>query len=269
MNEQFPQPLATTESPLQPMLQRTNAVRDALFAQPLPPATRTYGPVQNEKLYRIVKRRITEMGYDIIGEIFQSSNKNQIMLCKFVIRTPDSIHLDKTIAILNSYDKSRSINIASGATVAVCSNGMFWGSECNFKRKHHSNIWDDVLVAVDSQLETLDETMAKLNAFYAYAKHDRISANMIAALAGRLYFKDILSPYMLSDLKKEIHTSVNFKMSINEAGELIGGNVWDFYNNCTQAMKRTPAAQYTKKYSMLTDIIADNRGYVIDPNTQF
>ena len=264
MNEQFPQPLATTESPLQPMLQRTNAVRDALFAQPLPPATRTYGPVQNEKLYRIVKRRITEMGYDIIDEIFQSSNKNQIMLCKFVIRTPDSIHMNKTIAILNSYNKSRSINIASGATVAVCSNGMFWGSDANFKRKHHSNIWDDVLVALDSQLETLDETMQKLNDFYAYAKHDRIPSGTIAALAGRLYFKEILSPNMLTDLKREIHTSVNFRMSVNEDGKLIGGTVWDFYNNCTQAMKRTPAAQYTKKYSELTEMIASDRGYVID-----
>ena len=264
MNEHFPQPSTLTESPTQYMMpQRTNAVKDALFAQPLPPATRTYGPVSNEKLYSTVKTRITEMGYDIIDESFQSSNKNQIMLCKFVIRTPDSLHMNKTIAILNSYNKSRSINIASGATVAVCSNGMFWGSEATFKRKHHSNIWNDVVIAVDSQLETLDKTMKKLNDFYAYTKHDVISPSTIASLAGKLYFKEILSPKMMSDLKREIHTSVNFKMKINVEGKLVGGTVWQFYNNCTQAMKRTPAAQHTQKYSMLTDMIADARAYEI------
>ena len=185
------------------------------------------------------------------------------MLCKFIIRTPESNHMDKTIAILNSYDKSRSINIASGATVAVCSNGMFWGSEATFKRKHHTNIWDDVIVAVDSQLETLDETIKKLTTFYDYAKHDRIHSGKIAALAGQLYFKEILSPTMLSDLKKEIHHSEHFGMSVDENGKLVGGSVWDFYNNCTEAMKRTPASSYTKKYSELTDMIASDRGYVI------
>ena len=239
-------------------------IKNKLFTQPLPPATRTYGPVHNEELYTTVKTRILGMGYDIIDESFTSGNKNQIMLCKFVIRTPDSVNMNKTIAVLNSYDKSRSINIASGATVAVCSNGMFWGSECNFKRKHHSNIWEDIVVAVDSQLETLDETMKKLDGFYAYAKHDRIHSNKIAALAGQLYFKGILSPNMLTDLKREIHTSVNFRMSIDEDGQLVGGTVWDFYNNCTQAMKRTPAAQYTKKYSELTEMIASARGYHIN-----
>lgn len=204
------------------------------------------------------------MGYDIISEDFDSAHNNNVMLCKFVIRTPESIHMDKTIAILNSYDKSRSINIASGATVAVCSNGMFWGSEATFKRKHHTRIWEDIVTAVDSQLETLDETIRKLTTFYEYAKHDRIPAEMVAALAGRLYFKEILSPNMLSDLKKEIFNSDHFRMAVNEDGELIGGTVWDFYNNCTEAMKRTPASLYTKKYSMLTEMIATDRGYTFE-----
>jgi hypothetical protein len=243
---------------------KSDIAKEALFAQPLPESTRTYGPVSNEELYSSVCHRIQQKGFTIIEEDFTSANKNQIMLCKLILSTPEHTKLDKTIAILNSYDKSRSVNIASGATVSVCSNGMFWGSESNFKRKHHSNIWDDVTAAVDAQIDALQDQLSKLNAFYVHSQYDRVSAKTIASLAGRLYFKEILSPNMLSDLKKEIHNSENFRMSVNENGELEGGSVWKFYNNCTEAMKRTPAYKYTKNYSALTKMIAEDRGYFID-----
>lgn len=242
-------------------LTRTAQIRQAAFDVPVPQATRTYGPVSNQQLYHEVTSRLTSQGYNITDEQWSLSHKGQVTLCKLHIGTNDDMNLKRTFAFMNSYNKLRSISFASGAVVAVCTNGMFWGDETNFRRRHHRNIWDEIYQAVDSQLVTMNDNYNKLRQFKTQSEQDIVRHNNIAALAGRLYFDDILTPRMLSTLRKELSDSENFKFGVDDNGRYIPGSVWSFYNNCTEALKRANAMEYINRHSRLTEHLTAVRGY--------
>lgn len=212
-------------------------------------------------LYSEVTERLTNHGYKITDEQWSLSHKGQVALCKLHIGSNDDMEMKRTFAFMNSYNKLRSITFASGAVVAVCTNGMFWGDETNFKRRHHANIWEDVYSAVDRQIDIMNTNYSKLRAFKTQSEQDLVFHNNIAALAGRLYFDDVLSPRMLSTLRNELKDSENFGFGVDDAGRYNRGNMWAFYNNCTEALKRSSAMDYIGRHSRLTEHLTAVRGY--------
>lgn len=176
----------------------------------------------------------------------------------------DESNLKRTFAFMNSYNKMRSINLASGAVVSVCTNGMFWADGGTFKRKHHANIWDQLTQAIDEQVDTMEYNYKKLSAFKRASEHDLITHEVICRLAGHLYLSGTLTPRMLSTLKKELTESENFAFDTYPSGRFQTDNMWRFYNNCTEALKRSPAHEYVKRHADLTHAITQARGYALN-----
>lgn len=237
---------------------RAQQNKRGLFQQAVPMATRTYGPVANEELYNTVTERIRQHGLTIVNEEFDSSLKGQIMTCKLHINSPETPGVNRVFAFMNSYNKMRKVSFASGAVVMACSNGMFIGDEGTFTRRHHSNIWDDIHTSVDAQVNQMHTNFTKLMEFKRAAESTTVSPEQVAHLAGRMYFKDIISPRMLSDLKKEIYDSELWAFEQSEEGKLMHDTVWKLYNNCTEAAKRAPAHESVKTLAKITEFFNES-----------
>lgn len=236
-------------------------VKDRLWNVPVPQATRTYGPVANSDLHGVVTERIRQHGLTIVNEEFSSALKDQIMLCKLHISSPETPGINRVFAFMNSYNKMRKVSFASGAVVLVCWNGMFWSDEGTFARRHYRNVWDDIHSAVDTQVNKMHRDFTNLMEFKHMAEGVDIQPKSVASLAGRMYFDGILSPRMLSDLKKETYESEEWGFKKTEDGILLPDSLWKFYNNCTEAAKRAPAHETVGVHSKITRFLADAAGF--------
>jgi hypothetical protein len=243
---------------------RNQQNKSLLWQQPIPNETRTYGPVANQELYNIVTERVRQHGLTIVDEEFEAAMKGQIMLCKLHINNPDTPGINRVFAFMNSYNKMRKVSFASGAVVLVCWNGMFWSDEGTFARRHYRNVWDEIHMAVDQQVEQMASNFNTLLKFKEQSEQVHISPQQAASLAGRMYFDGILSPYMLGDLKKEMYHSANWAFNQKEDGTLYHDSVWKFYNNCTEAAKRAPAHESVKTHSNITRFLAEQCGLSVN-----
>jgi len=241
--------------------QQNLATRDRLWNAPVPQATRTYGPVANSDLHGVVTERVRQHGLTIVNEEFSSALKDQIMLCKLHISSPETPGINRVFAFMNSYNKMRKVSFASGAVVLVCWNGMFWSDEGTFARRHYRNVWDDIHSAVDTQVNKMHTDFTNLMEFKHMAEQVDIQPKSVASLAGRMYFDGILSPRMLSDLKKETYESEEWGFKKTDDGILLPDSLWKFYNNCTEAAKRAPAHETVGVHSKITKFLADAAGF--------
>lgn len=240
---------------------RNQQVKRYAFQQPIPEATRTYGPVANQELYEVVTERVRQHGLTIVDEEFMTALKGQVTLCKLHINTPENPDVNRTFAFLNSYNKMRKVTFASGAVVMACWNGMFIGDEGSFSRRHYRNVWDDIHAAVDTQVNKMSTNFGQLMEFKRRAEQQMMHPSTAAGIAGQMYFRDIISPRMLSDIKNEIHNSNLWSFDKDEDGELLSDTVWKFYNNCTEAVKRAPAMDYVRTHAGVTKYLVDHFGF--------
>lgn len=253
--------MSLTAEQLSQKRQQNIAVKQRLFQQPIPAATRTYGPVANEELHAVVTERVRQHGLTIVNEEFSSALKDQIMLCKLHISSPETPGINRVFAFMNSYNKMRKVSFASGAVVLVCWNGMFWSDEGTFARRHYRNVWDDIHNAVDTQVNKMHTDFTNLMEFKHMAEQVDIQPKSVASLAGRMYFDGILSPRMLSDLKRETYESPEWGFKQTDDGILLPDSLWKFYNNCTEAAKRAPAHETVGVHSKITKFLADAAGF--------
>ena len=253
--------MSLTAEQLSQKRQQNLVVKQRLFQQPIPAATRTYGPVANEELHAVVTERVRQHGLTIVNEEFSSALKDQIMLCKLHISSPETPGVNRVFAFMNSYNKMRKVSFASGAVVLVCWNGMFWSDEGTFARRHYRNVWDDIHSAVDTQVNKMHTDFTNLMEFKHMAEQVDIQPKSVASLAGRMYFDGILSPRMLSDLKRETYESEEWGFKQTDDGILLPDTLWKFYNNCTEAAKRAPAHETVGVHSKITKFLADAAGF--------
>ena len=240
---------------------RNQQVKQRLWEVPLPSATRTYGPVGNADLHGVVTERVRQHGLTIVNEEFSSALKDQIMLCKLHISSPETPGISRVFAFMNSYNKMRKVSFASGAVVLVCWNGMFWSDEGTFARRHYRNVWDDIHSAVDTQVEKMHTNFTNLMHFKSMSEQQNITPKSVASLAGRMYFDGILSPRMMSDLKREVYNSEEWGFKKTDDGVLLPDSLWKFYNNCTEAAKRAPAHETVGVHSKITKFLAEASGF--------
>ena len=80
---------------------RNQQIKQRLWEVPLPSATRTYGPVGNADLHGVVTERVRQHGLTIVNEEFSSALKDQIMLCKLHISSPETPGINRVFAFMN------------------------------------------------------------------------------------------------------------------------------------------------------------------------
>jgi len=235
--------------PRQGQLRAGLTTKQQLFDVPVPQATRTYGPIANRELYDFVRNTVSSHNLNITNEDFMADAGGKVMLCRMHIQSND-LEMDQMIAFWNSYNKTKAVSFATGSIVRVCANGMMWSDGPMGRYRHHRDRWQYIQTQLEEAIGGCQEKFEQCKKLRKAWKSMPIDYNNTAKLAGQLYFDDIISPRMLSDVKRETTESNNF--SYVDADGVLRGNVWKFYNNCTEALKRSSASTYAETHDRLT-----------------
>lgn len=230
--------------------------RAEFFATPVPEATNYYSPVSNEALYTHIHDQLVQANYSIRSERFITSYKGQVGLAILDVQgaEEDSLGISRTIAFLNSYNKMRSVKIATGATVRVCGNGMFFGDMGSFARRHKGQVWEDITRFTDTQIEQLDTQLRMARNMKIHTQALKVNFDFTSTFMGDAVLKDLLTPHMVSDFKDSIYNNENFAMQFEDGKiESVQGSAWQLYNNATEALKRSNASDWVARHAKVTN----------------
>jgi hypothetical protein len=216
-----------------------------IMAVPVPEKTKTYHPVSHKELVDFVRERSrVTLGMNIIKEEYGLSRKDMQM---FGVMTLDAGNTDNGLAIglRNSYDKSLSVGISSGAQVFVCDNLCFSGSGMTILRKHTLNVWRDISINVDKALQGSEMHYLEMNRQMDAMKHIPLSLDAGFDIVGRALGYDVLKPQQatiaIRDWKTPRHEAFADK------------NLHSLYQCFTEALKKGPAGDTMDRHSLAHD----------------
>lgn len=207
---------------------------------PLPEKTDTYEPVANKFLINLIEEISKDYNYDIYNKEYKASKGGEVVVGIFSFRGYDE-DMGLQMAFLNSYDKSRSVTIATGANVFICSNGMISAEEI-FKRKHTGTVRDEIMVTIENQIVRMRDNFDDLIEFKNTVRNISISVEEMFRLSGDLFFStDIISTRDLSELKNQF-SEKNFGV----IGERV--SLWQIYNWFTEIFKKTNSVDHINRH---------------------
>lgn len=140
------------------------------FEIPVPEETRTYSPVSNEDLWKMLQRTAISRGLQLGDPQLGVAHKGQRLFGSAEITNQD--HLDNEVRLMigfrNSYDRTMSVGICFGSKVFVCSNMCFTGYTSEnedalglVRHRHQADVFTGLQ-------ERLDEAMDKFEVFKSY-----------------------------------------------------------------------------------------------------
>ena len=118
-----------------------STTKQLLINSPVPLETRTYKPVQHERLMDLTLEGIHQAGFILDKELYSSAKDGQVAHGRFSISNVADTEMQLQIMWQNSYNKTLKLEFSIGAMVLVCSNGMISFRAMNaFKKKHMGEI---------------------------------------------------------------------------------------------------------------------------------
>ena len=112
---------------------------------PVPAQTDSYTPVPQQDLWDTVCNTFQAGGYMLSNEQHTVHRKRPVFVSRIDVAADwlptDGGGMKWTIAVMNSYDKSKSARIIFGGTVFVCSNGLIVADHV-LRTKHTTHVWD-------------------------------------------------------------------------------------------------------------------------------
>lgn len=225
-----------------------------VLSVPLPEKTESYVPVPNAMLVNALRTRIREEGLQILGSGYRLSNNQQVTTGFYVLSPDDDSGIAQNIIFTNSYDKTRKLQIGSGAIVLVCKNGMF-AERLNYSASHlHTGaVLDRVTPMIDTTFKNLKMRFKYYKEVKQIMENSPISKDVIHSLVGKLYMEDeMLNTLQLELLRKNITSDLNFKMV--EPEEM---NLWRFYNQITEVLKYSHPGDLVNNHVYFHELILD------------
>tara|TARA_R110000824_G_scaffold22371_6_gene81989 strand:+ start:461 stop:1204 length:744 start_codon:yes stop_codon:yes gene_type:complete len=212
---------------------------EEIASVPVPEAKGRYMPVSNADLSRMlidgVKSKYSLKDEDLdIG--FGLSQKDQQLFGSIIVK--ESALLDREFkssmmfCFRNSYNKSLSIALLSGANCWICDNGQMVGDLIEL-RKHTLNVWNDLDTLVTRCVEGGQANFDK--AMYHAKQLNRVELDerRMAEITGYARFQGVLMPQQESIVLEEIRNPSHEEHAVQSA--------WGLYNAFTQGMKHGPA----------------------------
>ena len=152
----------------------------------------------------------------------------------------DPQHIGLSIGIRNSYDKSMSLGLCSGASVFVCENLMMTG-EVVVMRMHKGNIIDELKGLIFNALLKAEDKFATIHADSQQLKKHALEDNTVAYnVMGRLYGYGVVTERQLPVMKREWQSPKHDAFKDRTA--------WSLYNAGTESLKTTPPMHKMKRH---------------------
>tara|TARA_R100000008_G_C3579817_1_gene167698 strand:- start:396 stop:1121 length:726 start_codon:yes stop_codon:yes gene_type:complete len=199
----------------------------------LPEATKSYQPVSNRYLINAVTDSIEGHGLILdTMELACSTDGQKLFGCAKIKH--ENEELAPAICFRNSYDKSMSVGLASGAKVFVCDNLQIQGSSFTKLRKHTTNVMDDVEWLVKEAVASIVPDFEKELQTIEDMEFRYITLEQGYQFLGLLRGLDILNSKCFNIALKE------WKKPQHEC--FPSNNLWSLYNACTEGLKGSNAA---------------------------
>lgn len=221
------------------------------FAIPIPEETKTYIPVSNEDLWKLMQQKAFQRGLQLGTPQMGIDHNGQRLFGSVEIVNMD--HLDNEVRLMlgfrNSYNKSMSVGICFGSKVFVCSNMCFTGYTSDDEEaagqvhhRHSTNVWDGLPERLDAAFDKFEVFKSYQDSFYNRLKniwmrdiqvHDFI---MRSARAGAINARDCMP------LADEWAFQQNGPKSEAEEErwhpEFAPRNAWSLFNAYTEKAKK-------------------------------
>jgi hypothetical protein len=220
--------------------------RDAMT----PSLTETYSPVAHSELIFLLEKQLNESGYKVDNvSVNQSYNGEQIGGMMTVTKEGYGGDFQQSLAFTNSYNKRLPIQLASGARVFVCSNGMIV-SEVLTLRKHTGEVFpalkNNISIAIDGMGASFDRTQRDVQIM----KEIDLTERLAAELLGRLHIEErIINSYEMNEAVRQWRKPTFSDFDNN--------SMWSFYNAVTYAAKDSKPERQIKLLKELHEFSVD------------
>lgn len=231
--------------------------KEDVFAVPVPPPTASYVPLSHESFLTRIEKQLAVEGMRIVDQRLALAKQGQRLFGLMQIEMPSSPARDYgcVLGLRNSYDKSCSIGICIGATVFVCDNLSFQGSQITFARKHTANLLRDFSWIITETITHLPIHFAAQSKSFECYRQTEISDAQAHDLVIRLYDDRAITLTDIAGVLKEWREP-------RHAVFLEGGKTaWRLFNAATETVKgdlwQLPA-RTRKIHSVLDDFCSSS-----------
>ena len=212
---------------------------EEIASVPVPEASGRYMPVSNADLSRMVIDSV-KSSYSLRDEDldigFGLSQKDQQLFGSIVVKEQALLDREFQSSMMfcfrNSYNKSLSVALLSGANCWICDNGQMSGDLVEL-RKHTLNIFSDLETLVTRCVEGGQATFDKAMYHAKQLSRIELSERRMAELTGVARYEGVLMPQQESIVLEEIRNPSHEEHALQSA--------WGLYNAFTQGMKKGPA----------------------------
>ena len=235
--------------------------REDVFAVPLPQATPSYVPLSYESLVTRIEKQLAVEGIRITDQRLALAQNGQRLFGLMQVEMPQFPARDYgcVLGLRNSYDKSCSTGLCVGASVFVCDNLSFRGSQITFQRKHTANLLRDLSWIITETVTKLPAQFAAQSEIFDQYRAAEIPDQQAHDLVIRFYDRHALNlsdiPRVLKEWREPRHPE------FAEAGK----TAWRLFNAATETIKgdlwRLPA-----RTRLIHEVLDEQCGIALDQN---
>lgn len=235
--------------------------REEVFAVPLPQATSSYVPLSYESLVTRIEKQLAVEGIRITNQQLALAQNGQRLFGLMQVEMPQFPVREYgcVLGLRNSYDKSCSTGLCIGASVFVCDNLSFSGSQITFQRKHTANLLRDLSWIITETVARLPVQFAAQSRTFERYQTAEISDRQAHDLVIRCYDEHAVNltdiPAVLREWREPRHPE------FAQAGR----TAWRLFNAVTETIKgdlwRLPA-----RTRILHDVLDQECGIIPDPS---
>ena len=158
--------------------------KEEAFAIPVPEQTRTYTPVPNEELWKMLQRTAEMRGLQLSEPQMGVAHKGQRLFGVADITNQD--HLDEevrlTLGFRNSYNRTLSVGVCFGSKVFVCDNMCFSGYASEeedavgqLHKRHHSDVFEGLQIRLKEAMDKFEIFKNYQTKFYERLKEIKLT----------------------------------------------------------------------------------------------
>lgn len=223
--------------------------RGEVVSIPIPEVTETYSPISNALIINEVVKACDIFNYSLIKEEYEVAAAGQQVKMKFYL-SPEVGNNGFEICILNSYNKTIAVRLASGIYSYICWNLNYIGEITDYRR-HTGSAPEDVqkfiVSSFDYQEKKFENAQIMQNNFLLVPLTKREQAE----LAGRLIIdEEIISLSQLSLIHNQIKKpEYKYDFDIN--------TMWGLYNHTTHAVKTDHPLTYLQTQQSVQSFFID------------
>ena len=209
-----------------------------------------YQAVPHIAVIDTLKEQIDKRGLGITKEVYKINKGGNLMYGSILTDMKSDNDLGGGFHFVNSYDKSKKLEIRSGAVVFICDNGMIrMNTLSTIRRKHVGSVNFDMYPMIEHAMDNLEHEYELLVSAKRQLERIEVSKQVRAELAGRLFFEhELLSVTQMSLLQRQFNKTT---------GPFVSDNAWSLYNNVTETLKSSHPYHYIQDHEMFHEIMME------------